>query len=232
MTSPSDSPPSSSLIEVPNDIADRAIIDQATTADMRATVTRRKQIKNKIPAILTFPVTQKFLIDGYISYTFTPQIAEFYLVQLLFRIANSALIQVIRDPNRSGAFFVFNHPSYYSPPPLTISGRSAWVLDYDVKSGGSVVPQHLWFPQGEGDRRRYMDQARFSVPVFFVGIDGSLGVPVMNAAAGHMQLRDAHMPPQLQDKKVVKIRIAVRALFFLFCAFSHHLPRGATVAGL
>jgi hypothetical protein len=41
MTSPSET----SLIEVPNDIADRAIIDQATTADMR-----RQQIKNKILA--------------------------------------------------------------------------------------------------------------------------------------------------------------------------------------
>jgi hypothetical protein len=45
MTSPSES----SLFEVPNDIADRAIIDQATTADMRAA--RRQQIKNKILAV-------------------------------------------------------------------------------------------------------------------------------------------------------------------------------------
>ena len=45
MTSPSDS----SLIEVPNDIVDRAIIDQATTADMHAM--RRQQIKNKILAV-------------------------------------------------------------------------------------------------------------------------------------------------------------------------------------
>jgi hypothetical protein len=45
MTSPSES----SLFEVPNDIADRAIIDQATTADMRAA--RRQQIENMIIAV-------------------------------------------------------------------------------------------------------------------------------------------------------------------------------------
>jgi hypothetical protein len=45
MTSPSES----SLFEVPNDITDRTIIDQATTADMRAA--KRQQIKNKILAV-------------------------------------------------------------------------------------------------------------------------------------------------------------------------------------
>jgi hypothetical protein len=47
MTSPSES----SLFEVPNDIADRAIIDQATTADMRAATRRRQQIGNRILAV-------------------------------------------------------------------------------------------------------------------------------------------------------------------------------------
>ena len=45
VTSPSDN----SLIEVPNDIVDHPIIDEATTADMHAT--RRKQIKDKILAV-------------------------------------------------------------------------------------------------------------------------------------------------------------------------------------
>ena len=166
------------------------------------------------PHAQSLPVTRKFLTDGYISYTFKPEIAELFLVQLLFKVASSASIEAISDSNGSGAYFVFNHPSFYTPPPLAINGRSAWVLDYDVKSGGSVVPQQLWFPQGDGDRRRYVDQARFRMPVFFVGMDGRLGVPVLNAAAGHMQLRDAHVPPPLQDKKTVKIRIAVRVLFF------------------
>ena len=109
----------------------------------------------------SLPVIRRFLTDGYISYTLTPQIAEFFLVQYLFKVVNSALIRAIRDPNGSGAYFVFTPPSYFSPPPLSINGRDAWVLDYDVRSGGSVLPQQIWFPQGQGDRRPYVDQVRF-----------------------------------------------------------------------
>ena len=159
-------------------------------------------------------LTRNFLTDGYISYTFKPQTAEVFLVQLLFKVPNTASIEAIRDPNGSGAYFVFNHPSHFSPAPLLIHGRGAWVLDYDVRPGGSVVPQDLWFPQGQGDRRRYVEQASFRMPVFFVGRDRGLGVPVMNAAAGHMELRDEYLPPPLQDKITAKIRIAVCARFF------------------
>ena len=161
----------------------------------------------------SLPATRNFVTDGYISYTFTPQTAEFFLVKLLFKVANSESIEAIRDPDGSGAYFVFNPPSQFSPAPLTINGRGAWVLDYNVRPGGSVVPQELWVPQGQGDRRRYVDQALLRMPVFFVGINGSLGVPVLNAAAEDMQLRDAHLPPSLQDRTTAKIRIAVRALF-------------------
>ena len=169
------------------------------------------------------PSIRNFLTDGYISYTFTPQMAEFFLAQLLFKVNNSASIEVILDPNGSGAYLVFNRPSHFSAPPLTINGRDAWVLDYNVRSGGSVVQQQLWVPQGQGDRRRYVDQAQFRMPIFFVGMNGSLGVSVLNAAAGDIQLRDTQLPPQLLDKVIVKIRIAVRALF-LFCFSAVHSP--------
>lgn len=149
---------------------------------------------------------------------FTPYMAKIFLVQLLLKVGNPASIQAVRDPNGSGAYFVFNNPSYYSPPPITIGGRDAWVLDYDVRSGGSVVPQELWVPHGlgatVGGRPRYVDQTHFHIPVFFVRIDGSLGAPVLNAAAGDIQLRDVVLPPPLQDRTTVKIRIAVRGLFF------------------
>ena len=51
------------------------------------------------------------------------------------------------------------------------------------------------------------------MPIFFVNINGTLGVPVMNAAAGHMQLRDADLPPSLLNETMTKIRIAVCAWF-------------------
>ena len=110
-------------------------------------------------------LTRNFLTDGYLSYTFSPQMAEFFLVHL-FKVANSESIEAIRDPDGSSAYFVFNPPSHFSPAPLTINGRGAWVLDYNVRSGGSVVRQDLWVPQGQGDRCRYVDQARIRMPVF------------------------------------------------------------------
>jgi hypothetical protein len=168
------------------------------------------------PNLLQF--TSDYLTDGYLSYTFGVHNMERYLVRL-FQVV-TPFIQAIR--HQSGAFYVFNHPSHYISPATSVQRRDAWPLDYAVRSGGSVVPQQIWFPQGQGDRRRYVDQAQFRMPVFFVNMDGSLGVPVMNAAAGHMQLRDADLPPQLVDKTAIKIRIGVcvRSL----PAYSRHSP--------
>jgi hypothetical protein len=160
--------------------------------------------------------TRDYLTDGYISYTFSSRNAESYLVHL-FKV-DAPLVQAIR--HQSGAFYVLNRPSHNSPPALLVNGQDAWLLDYAVRTGGSVVPQ-LWFPQGQGDRRRYVDQAQFRMPIFFVNA-GSLGVPVTNAAAGHMQLNGTDLPPQLADKTTIKIRIGVctRSL----PRRSHHLP--------
>lgn len=146
-----------------------------------------------------------YLTDGYLSYTYTSRNAEQYLV-VLFKVDARSIV-ALRD--QSGAFYVFNPPSHYSPPHRQIRGQDAWVLDYAVRSGGSVVPQQLWFPQGQGDRRRYVELAQLHMPVFFVNSDGSLGVPVMNAAVGQMQLHGEHLPPQLIDRTTIKIRICV-----------------------
>lgn len=147
-------------------------------------------------------LNRDYLTDGYISYTFTSRNAEFYVVHLFRR--DAASVQAIRD--RNGVYSVFIPPSHFSPPTRTPYGDT-WVLDHAVRNGGSVVPQQLWAPQGQGDRRRYVDQAQFRMPIFFVNRNGSLGVPVMHAAAGHMQLRDAYLPPSLMDKTTAKIRI-------------------------
>ena len=161
--------------------------------------------------------TRDFLTDGYISYTFTPRNAEGYLVQL-FKV-DATSVQAIR--HQSGAFYVLNRPSHSTPPALLVNGQDAWLLDYAVRSGGSVVPQQLWFPQGQGDRRRYVDQAQFRMPIFFVNMDANLGVSIMSAAAGQMQLRGADLPPPLADKTTIRIRIGVCSLSLL--ARSHYL---------
>jgi hypothetical protein len=147
------------------------------------------------------------LTDGYISYTFGSRNAENYLV-IIFKVD----AQFVQAARRNNAFYVLNQPPAhpnFSPPALTIQGQNAWLLDFAVRSGGSVVPQKLWFPQGQGDRRRYVEQAQFRMPMFFVNVDRSLGVPVLNAAAGQMQLQGVGLPPQLADKSTIKIRISV-----------------------
>ena len=151
------------------------------------------------------PFTRDHLTDGYISYTFGSRNAESNIVRLFQVVA--PFIRAIR--HWSGAFYVLNQPSQYSPPALSVYGRNAWLLDYAVRSGGSVVPQQLRFPQNQGDRHRYVDQVQFSMPVFFVNTDENLGVPVMDAVAGRMQLLGADLPPQLADKTTIKIRIGV-----------------------
>ena len=152
-------------------------------------------------------LTRDYLNDGYISYTFTPRNAEGYLVQL-FNVGKVADIQAIRY--QKSAFYVLNQPPHNSlpPPPHSVYGRNAWLLDHAVVGGGSVVPQQLWYPQGQGDRRRYVEQAQRRMPVFFVNANGSLGVPVTSAALGDIQLHGA-FPSQLADKATIKIRIGV-----------------------
>jgi hypothetical protein len=150
-------------------------------------------------------LTGDYLTDSYISHTFTPRDAELYVAHLY---RDAASIHPIRD--RSGAYYVSIPPSHHSPPIRTQHGDT-WVLDHAVRSGGSVVPQQLWAPRGQGDRQRYVDKAQFHMPIFFVNMNGTLGLPVMRAAAGHMKLRDEHLPPPLVDKNTTKIRIMVCA---------------------
>lgn len=150
-------------------------------------------------------------IDGYISYTFTPQVAEIYLAYL-FKVDPKKL-QTFSVNNWPGAFFVADPPMNHCRPQHIVNGRYAWLLDYALRRGGSVVPQQLWSPQGQGDWRRYVEQALLHIPVFFVNADGSLGVPVSHAAAGQMSLRHANEPAPLGDRTTTKIRISVCITF-------------------
>ena len=162
-------------------------------------------------------LTQDYLNDGYISCTFGSQVAQAYLIQL-FNI-NAAPLQATRQ--NDNAFYVFHPPTFHIQPAILLNGQHAWLLDHAVRSaGGSVVPQQFWCPQGQGDRRRYVEQAHLRMPVFFVNANGNLGVPVMNAAAGDMQLQGVPFPPQLIDKKTVKLRINVCTRFL---PIPHHL---------
>ena len=155
---------------------------------------------------VTLRHSRHYFIDSYISCTFTPQNAEGYLVQLL-KVRNAAEIQAVR--HQSGAFYVFNRPPHNIPSSDRVKGKPAWLLDYAVRSGGSIVRQQLLSPQSLGDRRRYVEQTRLRMPVFFVNANGGLGVPVSSAAIGEVQLHSTVLPPQLTDRFILKIRIGV-----------------------
>ncbi|KAN0137206.1 hypothetical protein V8E53_005203 [Lactarius tabidus] len=145
-------------------------------------------------------------VDGYLSYTFTPQVVEIYLAYL-FKV-DPKRVQAFGVYHWPGAFFVADPPMNHCRPQQIGNGKYAWLLDYAIGRGGSVVPQQLWSPQGQGDWRRYVEQARLYIPVFFINADGSLGVPVSHAAAGQMSLRDAQEPAPLGDRTTTKIRIS------------------------
>jgi hypothetical protein len=147
-----------------------------------------------------------FLTDGYISYTFSPQDAESY-----YTILFEANPSVIRAFPHMGAFVVVNQPLIWTQPPLDFNGRPGWILDYSVGSGGSVVPQQILFPQSQGDWRRHVALAQLRLPLFFLNADRTLGVPIVNAAAGQMCLHGAREPP-FGDKTTTKIRIGACTL--------------------
>lgn len=149
-------------------------------------------------------------VDGYLSYTFTPQVVEIYLAYL-FKV-DPKRVQAFGVYHWPGAFFIADPPMNHCRPQHIGNGKYAWLLDYAIGRGGSVVPQQLWSPQGQGDWRRYVEQARLYIPVFFINTDGNLGVPVSHAAAGQMSLRDAHEPAPLGDRTTTKIRISVRII--------------------
>ena len=161
------------------------------------------------------------LTDGYIPYTFSPQAAANYYT-VLFKVDPSVIQAFVHKKT----FFVWNQPTIWTQPPLNFDGRPGWLLDYHIRPGGSIVPQQIWFPQGQGDWRRYVEQARLQMPLFFVDGNGNLGVPVVNAAAGQMCLRGAGEPAPFGDKTTTKIRIGVCTLASSMCAsITYQSPR-------
>jgi len=164
-------------------------------------------------------MTPDFFTDGYIAYTFTPLGAEICLANL-FKIDPQTVQRFLHQ----SAFFVWNQPllPHLTSSPLNFNGHRAWLLDYSIRPGGTVVPQQLWFPQGQGDWRRYVEQAPLQMPLFFMQEDGTLGVPIANAAAGQMFLRGARHPAPFGEKTTTKIRIGVCTR--LLHTRAHHLP--------
>ncbi|KAI9439537.1 hypothetical protein H4582DRAFT_1812696 [Lactarius indigo] len=82
-------------------------------------------------------------------------------------------------------------------------------LDCAVVHRGTVVPQTMWSPHIISDRRQHVEDAALQMPIFFVGIDGRLGLSLQAAAAGRCHgLRNAQNFSPLGQKSTTHIRIA------------------------
>ena len=115
------------------------------------------------------PVPRAYLVDGYISFTFGFQTAERYMDRI-FKLDSSSVVAAFEK----GAFYIFNHPSCYNSPTL-VYGQNTWLVDYSASRWprGPVVPQQILLPQGEGERKTFVDDAQFRVLAFFVNMDWS-----------------------------------------------------------
>jgi len=169
------------------------------------------------------------LVDGIISYMFGSRISEWYFEHLLKgRMRRSLLRWDV--PGWPGACFAsqvseLEIPAHHEHPPAP-----ARLLDYDVRGlGGTVVPQALWCPQGQGATKKYVLDATLQWPVFFVREDHTVGLSLQEAVEGPRRaLLGAQTRAQLGERSTLHVRIKVRTRR----SFSHPLFLPGQVSGL
>ncbi|KAI0305643.1 hypothetical protein B0F90DRAFT_1624452, partial [Multifurca ochricompacta] len=148
---------------------------------------------------------QTLLVDGYISQSFQPRIAEQYISSLLKSNITPPYI-TISYPRRDGVFFFVNSAPPYVPK--QILNMPYWLLDRSVVPRGTVVPQTMWYPQTVTDRRQHVEEAELQMPIFFEGVDGRLGLSLEASAAGRCHgLFNAQEPAPLGLKSTTHIRV-------------------------
>jgi hypothetical protein len=113
------------------------------------------------------------------------------------------------------------------PPALSINRQNGWLLDYDVShvtgsrsASGSVVRQTFWLPQDQR-REAFIANTQIRVPVFFVNVNGSLGVPLMDPLASesrNQELHDEQLQVQLSNSNDTKITIRIAVCTHSFSA--------------
>ena len=147
-------------------------------------------------------------IDGYISQMFRSEGATAYFARLLH-----VNLRTLRPtPEWPSMFLICNPQVPHARPFTTIRGHPAWLLDFAIRSVGTVVQQRIWAPQNEAQRHAY---ARLNMPIFFALNDGiTLGLPIVSTAAGnHVPLRGTGNPAPVGDNFSTLIRINVSANF-------------------
>ena len=123
------------------------------------------------------------LVDSYISRMFGPAGAEQYITHLLGGFDYQSLWPT-NSPQFPGAFFITIPFIQNVPPSIHINGLPAWLLDYQIRFSGTVVPQYIWQPKNASDARRSTN-VTLKMPIFFVHNNRvDLGLSLINAAAG------------------------------------------------
>jgi hypothetical protein len=93
---------------------------------------------------------------------------------------------------------------------ISPNNQPLWLLDIVPMPLYQVVPQAIWTPPNQSDWRRYIEQASLRMPVFFIRIDGTTGLPLAEAYSGQTAfLRSGDMPAPLGGGHSTQIRIAV-----------------------
>ena len=88
------------------------------------------------------------------------------------------------------------------------------MFDRRVVGNGTVVPQSLWIPFTITDRRRHVQDAELQMPIFFLHMDGKLGIPLDAAVVGRCDtLLNAQSPAPLGPQTTTHIRIGVSDTF-------------------
>ena len=136
--------------------------------------------------------------------------AAFFIESLLKMDARDVLL-VSNVPGWPNALMV-SRPSVAgtNPDALTSNNEPLWLLDFVPAPQVTVVTQQVWTPPNQSDWRRYVEQARLRMPVFFVQNNGMIGLPLPRAAVGDTgALRNADRPAPLGGGHSTQIRIAV-----------------------
>ena len=141
----------------------------------------------------------QLLVDGYISHSFGPQLAERHFSHIL----KSKAIFASYCFGQDGGSFVVSSPNQYS-----------WVLDRSVQNIGTVIPQVLWIPHTVTDRRQHVQDAELQRPIFFLHTDGRLGLTLEAAVSGRCNtLLNSGCSAPLGPQTTTHIRIGVSEHF-------------------
>jgi hypothetical protein len=137
-------------------------------------------------------------VDGYISRSFGPQLAERHFCHILKSKSVPASFRL--GPDRSS--FIVDFPN------------QSCLLDRGDLGMGTVIPQNLWIPTTVTDRRQHVQDAELQMPIFFLHTDGKLGLTLEAAVSGRCHtLLNSQCSAPLGPRATTHIRIGVSEHF-------------------